>query len=195
MKKKKKVIKICSVFVSMVLILSIFSTCNIKSAKAYSSSEKVISQKKEITDISKLYARAVNGISDIPKGDLKPTAQLVKESEDKHYNSLVKTTEKPKVYLTAQVLKTTEKNNQETSEIAVTSFVVVNEQSTATSANVVMPMTSNGGSQSDSKWDKTGGVKAYSTIHYKYSHDSNGVKLVKLTSASGGWSINDSHLD
>jgi hypothetical protein len=130
---------------------------------------KVIYQKKEEKDLTKLFEKAKNHLSDV---DLK---------------SLPIEANNPGEVKTAQLLDVSTMGDQTVKDFAVTTFVI-DEDAVSVNGEITPFAT---GTRSDSAYDNTISYKSYSTIYYTESVVS-GNTYIKLTRATGGWTQNDS---
>jgi hypothetical protein len=173
MNKKLYFITICSV---LGLLVSMFAF-NTPSYAQTQSKVNVIYEAKEIKDVNKLLARAKKGVTD-------------DTSLEKQNNEIVnlkgsKATKSLKTYNTSQLIKKVEKENGEIVETyAYTTITPLTSEDFAATAD---------GNKYDSKYGESYGVQAYSTFYYE-TQDVNGNVHIDLTSANGGWNIDDSGL-
>lgn len=141
-------------------------------AFADNAQEQILFTQKEIKDKTILFDRAVKQISDIQEQGIKAEAYLV--------NSSTRNIEIVKTFKTTQFLKSVvfpDGSKQES--YATTAFALSGYDGYYTPP---------------AGWDRTIGVKAYSTIYWNYYYNPQGVKYFKLEHADGGWQIYDNRL-
>jgi hypothetical protein len=157
--------------------------------------EKLIYEKEEITDLAKLFDRAVNGIeefdlkrnnleqytltNDITNIGINKFNSLENILTSKNSNDGIKVSE----YATSQLLKVEIDEDTEIKDYAITTFTIVEEAASVSTLN----------SKSREGWDESIGVKAYSTI-YVSVYTKNNYTYAKLSNGSGGWIVNDGSL-
>ncbi len=141
-----------------------------------------IISKQEITDKDALFKRAVLGITDFTEKTIVPKAQATNENTGK--------VRKLKTYSTTQLLKEARYSDGSlTKTYATTSFTVIKSKDLTTVNKFTIQ---SDGSKSDSKWDQTLGVRAYSTIYWNYTtYPGDSWTYVGLVEVSGGWTIYD----
>jgi len=146
---------------------------------------KVIIEKKEITDVDKLFDRAKNGISDIKdKKDIVPKAKgmaISKESGRSVNAHLLSTT---------QLLKEEKLSNGDiVTTYATTNFALLPESELLNAAQDTISIASDA-SYPNSAWDSTGGVKAYGTIYWNWSYNG-GITYASMSGQTntGGWTL------
>lgn len=160
-------------FLSIIVSLSILAAPVVASPQNLIENSELISEKQIIKDNNILFERAKKGISDLHEEKIIPKAKLVNEKTQQEL--------KVKTYTTSQLQKVTKDSSgkilQET--YATTSFAIALSD----------------GSQSDSSWDETGGVKASSTIYWNYAYN-NGFTYLDMSGQkiSGQWTIYDNEL-
>jgi len=150
---------------------------------------KVVETHNEIKDLNKLFTRAQKGISDVNASTQKT---LGKYSS----SSIADNTSKDnglnfKKYNTAQLLEV--KKNAEGKKIetyAVTTMEVAQTQKQDVKSQKTFTALSDG-SKADSGWDRTYGVKAYSTVYFNNEYDPRGQKHWDMVKVTGGWKITD----
>ncbi|MEJ8543955.1 hypothetical protein [Brevibacillus borstelensis] len=167
---KKKLVSYLSVFT---LISSLFASSAFAQTDYHHVDKqdyKVIQKNKEITDLNVLYELAKQGRGELKTGT-SGTVQLIRV--DPNYSD---ETLPIKVFETSQLLQVAENNKGDRIEtFAVTKLAIAASDS----------------SKYDSDWDKTMGVKGYSTIYVDKVYDSRGYLHYKLVSAEGAWEISD----
>ncbi|MDI6879899.1 MAG: hypothetical protein QMC95_13450 [Desulfitobacteriaceae bacterium] len=138
--------------------------------------------KQVITDKNVLFNRAVLGITDLADKEISPKAELVNKKAGKKRNL--------KTYTTTQLVKEVKySDGKSIKTYATTSFTVIKPKDLSTSKFSIQ----SDGSKSDSLWDQTLGVQAYSTIYWNYTkYAGDSLTYVGLVEVSGGWTIYDS---
>lgn len=166
------------------LSLGILFSFNSSSMAASVNEDKENLKYEEITDLNELYVRALNGISDLPE----QKGQTFNSIESQELNSNFET----QIHSTSQLLEVKEIDGELVETYTTTTFqvsqdatdrIVQQEQD-----NMIIPFAS----KIDDAWDKTVGVKAYSTITWNNVYDSSQVKHFDLTKVTGGWSYDGS---
>jgi len=179
--KKFKVV-LSSLLTVLILTTPVFASSVNNVAKS-----EVVYEKPLITDMDVLYEKATNGISDIKEGKIVHNAKLT--NKEKGQDKEIKT------YSTTQLQKTTKDSNGNSVDTYVTTtFAVVNtsdlEENVSNSSSGTMTIQSYDGNKGDSKWDKTGGVKAYSTVYWNNSTYGS-LSFVNMAgqTLTGGWTF------
>jgi hypothetical protein len=134
-------------------------------------------QAEEINDLSTLFIRAKNNITDYKST---PSAEAKLQTDGGVEKNL-------KVYHTTQRLKT-ERNiatsEQKESYVTYYFYGIPKEVLDNKSISIL-------GSTSDEDWDSSYSVKAYSTYYWDKYKSTNGDGFKKLTKVTGGWTISD----
>lgn len=165
---------------------------NVFAANNDNQKAKTIESHQEITDLNKLYERAQKGISDLSFSSEKSlstkSSLSLKEKSNNNELNFHK-------YQTAQLLTVKqEADGTKIKTYAVTTMEVAPTQTVKT--NTIAPKNnlirmSVDASKSDSKWDSTIGVKAYSTVYYDNKTDPRGSKHWDMSKVKGGWKVTD----
>lgn len=149
------------------LVCSIFCTSYSAFAEQHKIEGSVVFEQAEIRDKDILLKRAKSGISD-REGSVLKTNAIVK-------NSTTGELKDAKIYSTTQKLKAIQLNGSLTESFVTTSF-----------AEILVD-----GSRSDSKYDESFSVRAYSTFYWN-EVNINGIKHYEMINATGGWENSDS---
>lgn len=147
------------------------------------------------SDLNVLYERALNGISDRTQ-----TEEEQEEQENLQNFSMNSENSFPAVskinVSTSQLLETKEVDDQLVKTYETTTFTVLqdkadyqqqlkldrkNKEIDSIGPLLTLPR---------ENWDKTYGVKSYSTITYSEVYDDNSVRHLKMSRVTGGWSYN-----
>lgn len=169
-----------ALFLSLVVLLSMSL---VKPAGASEIKSKLVYENEEISDLNVLYNRAIMNESEDKKFKGKGIRGLEVASNTKGNEKI-----KVKELETIQLLSVKEEGNSTVEEYAKTTFIV--EENTN---NNLIIMSTQSGNKTESTWDSSLGVRAYSTIYYSRTVIG-GISRAKLTSVSGGWAISDSQI-
>lgn len=132
---------------------------------------------KQITDVDTLYDMSESGISDVVEN---PNDVATVTNQDTGEKETLETMSTTQLIEIKQDRGTTEET------YVKTTFLKPNE---AESSSIKTRS-----SISDEKWDKTSGVKAYSTIKYTSSIGDGKFTYLKMSAVSGGWTIQDKQI-
>lgn len=166
-----------------VLMLSVFMVGSVSvtgNAEDVETEGKVVTYSKNlIKDVDTLYHMAKSGISDVVENPRDVATITNQDTGEKETLETMSTTQLVEI-----------KQDKSTSEetYVKTTFIKPNEESE--SSSIITPFSS----ISDNKWDKTSGVKAYSTIQYTSSSGDGKFTYLKMSSVSGGWTIQDKQI-
>jgi len=169
-----------------VLVFSSLSLVNTVNAEEQDNQETVIYEKKEIKDLNKLYERAENNVTDKKINIDKLSEEVEVTLNDKEVSKDVSAT-------TQLLKKTKDSEGNIDAYYTTTTFVddIPASEEEASSGEVSASATST--SRKASKWDSSGGVKAYSTVYYSVTYKDS-VPYQDLSKVTGGWSVSDSSI-
>lgn len=132
---------------------------------------------KQITDVDSLYNMAESGISDVAETSNDAAAVTDPKTGEEEFLETISTT---------QLVEVKQARNESEETYVKTTFIKEPKPE-----NEVLQTRA---SKNEGAYDKTGGVRAYSTVTYTTSSGDGKFTYIKMTKMSGGFSIKDSSI-
>ncbi len=165
----------------LVLTLSIFmigSLVPVSAEETSGAGDKTLTySEKQITDVDSLYNMAESGISDVAENSNDVATVTNPETGEEEFLETMSTT---------QLVEVKQARNESEETYVKTTFIKEPEPE----SEVIQTRSS----KNEGAYDKTGGVRAYSTVTYTTSSGDGKFTYIKMTKMSGGFSIKDSSI-